>query len=230
MQSYRELLNSILTSSTANFQGETTRWGGGWFTAFNSANRVSVIRVKKAKMSSSTSSDLLGQLKAVIQCASVSFFLLELETHFMFFQSRCLLEGLGRVGLFSHNVSLSPAKNISLKCEHLKSNACRTVVSIIWLSGADHFTHTAQRPINKIACREAHCPVCWPKKRTFTGWLGLLYLKRRSLPSTHIDCFLLLWQIGGSQYTSTLMSGVHLATGLLGLSIREQECSQGFHL
>lgn len=95
MQLNQELLNSILTSSTANLQEETTRWGGGWFTAFNSANRLSLIRVKKAKMSSSASSDLLAQLKAVIQCATVSFFLLETETHFVFFQSRCLLGGLG---------------------------------------------------------------------------------------------------------------------------------------
>lgn len=103
-----------------------------------------------------------AQLKAVIQCATVSFFLLETETHFMFFSVKVSFR---RIGLFFHNVSLSPAKTISLKCKHLKSNACRTVVSIIWLSGADRFTHTAQQPINKIACRVVHCPVCWPKKK-----------------------------------------------------------------
>lgn len=46
------------------------------------------------------------------------------------------------------NVSLGRAKTLSLNCWHLKSDSCRTVESITWPSGADHFTHrpTAHQP------------------------------------------------------------------------------------
>lgn len=47
-------------------------------------------------MSSSTSSGLLVQLKAVIQCAAVWFFLLETEIHFMFFSVKVSFRRIGK--------------------------------------------------------------------------------------------------------------------------------------
>lgn len=80
---------------------------------------------------------LLVQLKAANQCASVC-----LEIQVLSFQAGCLVRVLGSLlqEAYCLIMSLRPAKTISLNCKHLKSSGCRTVASIIWLSGADRLT------------------------------------------------------------------------------------------
>lgn len=67
-------------------------------------------------------------------------------------------------------------------------------------------TQTTQQPIKQIACREARHLICYIKKSIYKMIRSAL-LATPSLPSTHIDCFLLAWLIDGSQYTPAVTSG-----------------------
>ncbi len=110
---------------------------------------------------------------------------------------------------------------------HLQSSGWRTVASIIQTSGASHTTPTTHQPDCSQRSTWARMS---PKNKS------LYKVIRSALLAAPFALWYSHWLFSPglvNRWKSIHPHGdvrVHLAAGLLGLSIRAQECSQGFYL